>query len=470
MPVPLRLPDAVPRIAFDIIPWRVGSDGLPSVPTQPQVMVVLHALANTLDALHSRNIVHGALGLPSLWWKSAEEVLLPDVGIAHVLDGLAPVPSLAAAYHAPEVWRGASPSPASDQYALAIIALELLTGKARAARADVEGIAAFEPVAIDAHHAIFRGGASGMYEEFQRALAAAPSARFATCHEFVEALEGHVVPLESLRTFHQPLQRLRQRITLRGVAFTGAAVAAIAAAATITLTPTVPARIAESVNEWLPELGGVETIMPGQGTSRSMVGDAFGSRQRSSRKEEREPVRGAGPERLMVNSDPSSIRTSAPASEPTSGSSGTQEVVPPRTINTGAGSSNGSVSNIARTPSSVVINRNSLPDSVTTTGTVGEVLSGAVSTVVRAVTGASAPITGERAVASEQLARGGTIKLDVPRGSRVYLDGVLLSGTPTIISATPGPHDVDALLPGAAAPQRRRISVVASDTTLVRFR
>ncbi len=470
VPVPLRLPDAVPRIAYESIPWRVGANGLPAVPTPPQVLQVLHALAGTLDALHAANIVHGALGLASLWWQSAEEVLLPDVGLAHVLDGLVQIPTTAAAYHAPEIWRGASPAAASDQYALAIIALELFTGKARTAVTEVEGIVAFEPVVIDSHNPIFRGASRGMFDVFQRALAAAPSARFASCTEFVEALEGHVVPLDSLRTFHQPLHRIRQGITLRGTAFTAAAVAAIATAIIISRTPSSAARIAESVKGKLPEMGGVQTIMPAQATSPTSMGDAFGSRQRTSRIDEREQVGGNGPERLTVDPDPSSIRTTGTSAEQQSSSEGAQgEVVPPRTVNTSTTVSGGGVPDVSRAPTTGAIST-STQDSAGVAGSVGEVISGAVSSVVRAVTGASAPITGQRAVASAELARGGTIRIDVPSGSRVYLDGVLLSGTTTYVTATPGPHDVDVLLPGTTVPQRRRITVVASDTTIVQLR
>jgi hypothetical protein len=453
VPVPLRLPDGVIRLAYGMIPWRVGAQALTAMLSHHHSIVVLRQLAQTLDALHARRIIHGALGLDSIWWESAERVRIPDFGLAHALEGLVDAPPLAAAYHAPELWRGGSPTPASDQFALATIAVELLSGIPRKPVADVEGLVAFEPLTLDPHAAMFQGGARGMYDVLQRALSAAPSARFVSCEGFVDALEGHVAPLSSLHTYHPKLGKIRGRVTARGVGFSLVAISALAAAFYVSREPAAPAMIASAVGEKIPDMSQVETVMPSN-APRGTVREALGSLRRDPSTAQRPAGR---PNEPGITAEPSasSVQLNAASREQSAAGSGVAVESRP------AGSSGAQVS----VPTVAV------PDSFRaandSSSGLFDRMSNAVSSAVQSARGRG-PLSEAQQSASAALSRTGTIKLEVPPQSRVYLDGVLQTGAPTTLTAIAGPHDVDIWTPGATEPQRRRVVVVAADTSVVR--
>ncbi len=453
VPVPLRLPDGVIRLAYGMIPWRVGAQALTAMISHHHSIVVLRQLAQALDALHARRIVHGALGLDSIWWESAERVRIPDFGLAHALDGLVDAPSIAAAYHAPELWRGESPTPASDEFAFATVAVELLSGVPRKPVSEVEGLVAFEPLTLDPHAPMFQGGARGMYDVLQRALSAAPSARFPSCSAFVEALEGHIAPLGSLRTYHPRFGNIRGRVTARGVGFSLVAVGALAAAFYVAQQPAAPAKLASAVGEKMPDMSRVETVMPNN-APRGTVREALGSLRRDPSSAQR-PAGVTNEPGITAEPSASSVQlNSASREQPAAGSSVGVESRP-------AGSAGAQVS----------VPTASMPDSFRTAGdsTSGlfDRVSNAVTSAVQSARG-RAPLSEAQQSASAALSRTGAIRLEVPPQSRVYLDGVLQVGTPSILTAVAGPHDLDIWTPGATEPQRRRVSVIAADTAFVR--
>jgi hypothetical protein len=453
VPVPLRLPDGVIRLAYGMIPWRVGAQALTAMLSPHHSLVVLRQLATTIDALHARRIVHGALGLDSLWWESAEVVRIPDFGLAHSLEGLVETPSIAAAYHAPELWRGDRPTPASDQFAFATIAVELLSGKPRRPVSDVEGLVAFEPLVLDQRAAMFQDGARGMYDVLQRALSAAPTARFPSCTAFVDALEGHIMPLNSLRTYHPTLGRIRGRVTARGVGFSLVAVGALSAAFYVSQKPATPARIASTVGQKLPDMGRVETVMPND-VQRGTVREALGSIRRDPSTYQRPDGR---PNEPGITAEPSarSVQLNTPSREQPGAGDGLA-------VESRPASSTGAQVSVPTTQ--VPENFRTVGD---TTPGIFDRVSNAVTSAVQTARG-KAPLTEAQQTASASLSRTGVVRLEVPPQSRVYLDGVLQPGTPTTLTAIAGPHDIDVWIPGATEPQRRRVSVIASDTAIVR--
>jgi eukaryotic-like serine/threonine-protein kinase len=99
-----------------------------------EVMHTLKAMAQALDYAHGRNIVHRDVKPGNIMFDTQGIPYLVDFGIAKATQQQdveltannmvmgTPV------YMPPEQWRGEQPVPATDQYALAVIAYEMLTG------------------------------------------------------------------------------------------------------------------------------------------------------------------------------------------------------------------------------------------------------------------------------------------------------------------------------------------------------
>ena len=102
-----------------------------------RVLRLVGQIASALWAVHAKGIVHRDIKPQNvLVWNPGEpdeHVFLTDFGIARALDDVQPLTRAGAlgtpGYMAPEVLEGLSPTPACDQYALAVVAFELLTGR-----------------------------------------------------------------------------------------------------------------------------------------------------------------------------------------------------------------------------------------------------------------------------------------------------------------------------------------------------
>ena len=193
---------------FDVGEWRgrpfivmehVGGgsleDRLRRAGPQPpgQALAWLEQAAAALDAAHRRGIVHRDVKPANLLVDGRGDVHVADFGIASAagLDSLTLTGTVlgTAGYLSPEQAQGERATPASDRYALAVVAYELLSG-----HRPFESDAPTAEAAAHVHAPVpsIAERCEGLPREldpvFRRALAKDPRARYATTADFVAAL------------------------------------------------------------------------------------------------------------------------------------------------------------------------------------------------------------------------------------------------------------------------------------------
>jgi eukaryotic-like serine/threonine-protein kinase len=176
------------------------------------VLAWLHQAATALDAAHAKGVVHRDVKPANLLFDGRDEIRVVDFGIARLTDdtlGMTAVGTVlgTAGYLSPEQARGEPATPASDRYALAVVAYELLTGGRPFERGSATAEAAahiHEPVPPASRRGVGIPGAVDAV--FGRALAKDPARRYATAGEFVEALARALAPVERAETRALPVQ------------------------------------------------------------------------------------------------------------------------------------------------------------------------------------------------------------------------------------------------------------------------
>jgi serine/threonine-protein kinase len=151
--------------------------------------------ATTLDAAHRHGIVHRDVKPANLLLNDRGEVRVADFGIASAagLDSMTLTGTVlgTAGYLAPEQAAGQRSGPASDRYALAVVAYELLSGHRPFARESPTAEAAAHvnaPLPSIAERC--KNLPWAVDPVFQRALAKDPRARYGSAREFVAELRN----------------------------------------------------------------------------------------------------------------------------------------------------------------------------------------------------------------------------------------------------------------------------------------
>jgi tetratricopeptide (TPR) repeat protein len=172
-----------------------------------QALAWLEQAAAALDAAHAEGIVHRDVKPANLLLDSRDELQVGDFGIARVADDATGAMTAAgtvlgtAGYLAPEQARGEEATPASDRYALAVVAYELLTGGRPFERGSATAEAAAH-IREEVPPASERGvGLPRQVDDvFGRALAKDPARRYGSAAEFLRALQAALnTPTESTR-------------------------------------------------------------------------------------------------------------------------------------------------------------------------------------------------------------------------------------------------------------------------------
>ncbi|MCU1330712.1 MAG: serine/threonine protein kinase [Bryobacterales bacterium] len=160
----------------------------------PRMISILRQTAIALDYAHSRGLVHRDIKPGNIMTDEDGSVKITDFGIARFVasqhqnetETITGTPN----YMSPEQVQGLEVDGRTDQFALAVIAWEILTGE-RPFPGDNLSTVVYKIVSEDPApaHQLNSSLTSGIDDVLRRALAKNPAARFANCASFVGALE-----------------------------------------------------------------------------------------------------------------------------------------------------------------------------------------------------------------------------------------------------------------------------------------
>src|ERR687885_1002605 len=174
-------------------PLETRLRGSAAQPTE-QVCDWLEQAARAPDAAHREGVVHRDVKPANLLLDRSGNVHVADFGIASAagLDSLTATGTIlgTAGYLSPEQARGERATPASDRYALAVVAFELLTGR-RPFEADSPTAEASAHVNAPVPSVCDMSDLPCELDAvFRKALAKEPTKRYDSCAEFVAALRA----------------------------------------------------------------------------------------------------------------------------------------------------------------------------------------------------------------------------------------------------------------------------------------
>ena len=200
---------------FYVTPYAAGGSALDVLLSgerlsTAEVQLVVREVAEALARAHARGVVHGSLTPGNILFGADGHPRVADFGITDTLIDTGFISGAMAlrerAYAPPEQWRGARASAAADQFSLAVIAYELLTGRGRLADPGADGVSTLDSIDILASVPLGPEVPLYMNEALRTALSASPANRFATIMDFAEAFEGSDVSLRrGLPTHAAPL-------------------------------------------------------------------------------------------------------------------------------------------------------------------------------------------------------------------------------------------------------------------------
>jgi eukaryotic-like serine/threonine-protein kinase len=166
----------------------------PPPPSRPEVLRWLREAAEALDCGHRQGVVHRDVKPANLLLDEGGRLAVGDFGIAMVASEASVTRTGqvlgTAAYLSPEQARGRPATPASDRYALAVVAFELLTGE-RPFRGDHPAALTRAHVEADVPRASAGGAVPPAVDDvLTRGLAKDPSVRPRTAQALVDELEA----------------------------------------------------------------------------------------------------------------------------------------------------------------------------------------------------------------------------------------------------------------------------------------
>ncbi len=161
-------------------------------------------LAEALDAAHARGVLHRDVKPANVLLGAGDRALLADFGIAKMAEAGTQLTATGVVigtptYMAPELAQGQPASPASDLYALGVLAYEMLTGappfSGESALSLLHQHVSTPPPLASARAPL----PPALDAVFGRVLAKDPARRPASCREFAQELARGLEPVAALR-------------------------------------------------------------------------------------------------------------------------------------------------------------------------------------------------------------------------------------------------------------------------------
>lgn len=184
-----------------------------NLPSLREAADVLKRLASALDYAHSRGVIHRDIKASNVMFDEQGSPFLVDFGIAKLLGATTSLTGTGVAmgtpsYMAPEQWRSESLTPATDQYALGVMAYTMITGRmpfeAPTPYALMHKHLNEEPTPPEMWRAQIP---QAVRDVLRQAMAKSPRERFPTVRAFAEAFEQAIAGEDHHLTgfFTQPL-------------------------------------------------------------------------------------------------------------------------------------------------------------------------------------------------------------------------------------------------------------------------
>ena len=165
--------------------------------TWEEFLSVIRQVAEALDYAHAQKIIHRDIKPGNIMIMAAGTVKVLDFGLAAQIHTSMTRVSMAyrgtsgtGPYMAPEQWRGRPQGAASDQYALAVMAYEMLAGSLPFASSDP---AVLQQAVLTQQADPIEGLPEHAQNALDRALSKEPTDRFNSCVDFAAALGGESV-------------------------------------------------------------------------------------------------------------------------------------------------------------------------------------------------------------------------------------------------------------------------------------
>src|SRR4051794_22615703 len=197
-----------PLIVMEYLSGGSLEDRPPGPCPPSQALRWLDDAASALDAAHEAGVVHRDVKPGNLIRDGRGNVQVADFGIATAtgMESFTQAGTIlgTAGYLSPEQARGERAGAASDRYALAVVAWELLAGRRPfASETPTAEAAAHVQVPVPSIHAANPSLPAGYDAIFERALAKDPAARYPTAAELVAELR-HGLHADAGDTWHLP--------------------------------------------------------------------------------------------------------------------------------------------------------------------------------------------------------------------------------------------------------------------------
>ena len=165
--------------------------------TLEDVLPIIQQVADALDYAHDKKVMHRDIKPGNIMIDPAGQIKVLDFGLAAQIH--TSMTRVSMAYHgtsgtgpymAPEQWRGRAQGAASDQYALAVMAYEMLAGHLPFESTDAAVLR--EAVLSDTAEPL-TDLPKPVQAAIERAMSKEPSERFASCKDFAAAMSGQKV-------------------------------------------------------------------------------------------------------------------------------------------------------------------------------------------------------------------------------------------------------------------------------------